>query len=256
MNKLLHSLDRSVVIRAPRAVVFRYFTDAARFAQWWGPGSTIRGEVGAEVVIRYPNQIVARGTVTAIEPDRRIVFTYGYENSHPDLPPGRSLVTVELADDLEGTRLSFRHDFETEALRDLHVAGWRYHLAVFANVVANEAHADAAARVDEWFAAWAETDAARRGELLRACTTEDVIVQDAWACVRGRDDLDGHIANCHVHLPGQRLRVAAPPRHCQGTLLVDWTPAVAGAPPAATGGGTSVVRLAADGRIAAVVGFA
>jgi uncharacterized protein YndB with AHSA1/START domain len=253
MKQLLHQLERSLVIRAPRAVVFRYFTDSVRFAQWWGVGSTIAAEVGGEVVIRYPNQVVARGRVTAVEPERRIAFTYGYENGHVDLPPGRSLVTVDLADDPEGTRLSFHHAFETEALRDLHVAGWRYHLAVFANVVANEHHAAAAAHVDEWFAAWAEADRSRRMALLRVCTTDDVELQDAYACCRGRDDLDGHIANTHVHVPGVRMQVSAPPRHCQGTLLVAWSAVDAEGKP--RGAGTHIVRLAVDGRIAGVVGF-
>jgi uncharacterized protein YndB with AHSA1/START domain len=253
MNELRFPLERTLVIRAPRAAVFRYFTDSARFARWWGKGSTIDAVVGGDVVIRYPNHVVARGSVTRLDPDRGIAFTYGYENSHPDLPPGRSLVTIELTDDPEGTRLSFRHDFATEALRDLHVAGWRYHLAVFANVVADEQHGGAAARVGEWFAAWAEADAARRRELLRACTTDDVSLHDAYACLRGRDELDGHIANCHAHVPGWRMHADGAPRHCQGTLLVAWT--AAGGPANAAASGTSVVRLAADGRIAAVVAF-
>ncbi len=252
-DTLLHSLDRTVVIRAPRATVFRFFTDSARFAQWWGPGSTIAPEVGGEIVIRYPNRIVARGRVTVFELDRRIAFTYGYENSHPELPPGRSLVTVQLDDDAEGTRLSFHHAFETATLRDLHVAGWRHHLAVFANVVADAHHAAAAARVEEWFGAWAETDAVKRRELLRACTIDDVTLHDAHACCRGRDDLDGHIANFHVHVPGMRMQLDGAPRHCQGTLLVGWNVTDSGG--AARGSGASVVRLAADGRIAGVVGF-
>jgi uncharacterized protein YndB with AHSA1/START domain len=250
---LPHRLDRTLVIRAPRALVFRYFTDSARFAQWWGAGSTIAAHVGGDVVIRYPNRIVGRGKVTALEPDRRIVFTYGYENSHPELPPGRSLVTIELADVEDGTRLTFRHDFASAALRDLHVAGWRYHLAVFANVVANEHHAGAAARVEQWFDAWAEADPARRRALLAACTTDTVTMHDSYACCGGRDELDAHIANCHVHVPGVRMRAAGAPRHCQGTLHVAWDATDAAGK--ACGGGTHVMSLAGDGRIRAVVGF-
>jgi len=253
MNKLPFSLERSLVIRAPRQIVFRYFTDSERFARWWGPGSTIDGKVGGTVRIQYPNQIVARGTVTAIRPDRSIAFTFGYENSHPELPPGQSLVTIELLDDPAGTRLQFRHELATEALRDMHQAGWRYHLAVFTNVVANEQHAGIAATCDTWFVAWAETDATKRLALLEQCTTEQVALQDAYSCLAGRNDLDGHIANCHVHVPGVIMQRAGEPRHCQGTALVEWTASDPQGNP--RGKGTHVVSLAADGRIASVVGF-
>jgi uncharacterized protein YndB with AHSA1/START domain len=253
VNELPHSLDRSLAVPAPRALVFRHLADPERFARWWGAGSTIRAEVGGDVVIRHPKGIVARGRVVAVQPDRTIAFTYGYENAGPDLPPGRSLVTIELADDADGTRLALRHGFETRALRDQHVAGWRHHLAVLANVVANEHHRAAPAHVERWFAAWAEADAARRGELLRGCASDDVTLQDAYACCRGRDEVDGHIANCQAHAPGVQMRAAAPPRHCQGTLLVPWDATDAAGKPC--GSGTHVMRLAGDGRIAGVVGF-
>jgi uncharacterized protein YndB with AHSA1/START domain len=251
--KLPHSLTRSLLIRAPRDLVFRYFTDSARFARWWGEGSTIEGRVGGQVKICYPNQVVARGEVTELEPGRRIVFTYGYENSHPELPPGSSRVTIRLTDEPEATRHEFRHDQPEEKLRDHHVPGWRYHLPVFANVVADERHHAAADVIDAWFRAWAETDAAARADLLHTCTTDDVSMQDRFSCLHGREELHGHIGNTHVHLPGINMSRTGEPRHCQGTLLVDW--AAADAQGAPRGKGTNVVRLHPDGRIASVVGF-
>ncbi|MBL9078460.1 MAG: SRPBCC domain-containing protein [Planctomycetes bacterium] len=253
MTDLPHSLTRSLLVRAPRTVVFRYFTDSARFARWWGEGSTIDGRVGGDVKIAYPNGVVARGVVRQLEPDRRIAFTYGYERVHPELPPGSSLVTIELHDDPAGTRLEFRHDLPAAKTRDHHVPGWRYHLSVFANVVADEHHGGAAATIDRWFLAWAEADAAKRRALLADCTTDDVALHDRYSCLRGRDELDGHVANTHVHAPGITMQRAGPVRHCQGTALVDWTAADASGAPG--GGGTNVVRFAADGRIADVVGF-
>lgn len=253
MNNLPFAIDRTLVIHAPRDVVFRYFTDSERFARWWGKGSTIDGRVGGALRIQYPGTVVARGTIEAFEPDRRIVFTYGYENAHPELPPGGSRVTVELHDDPAGTRLSFRHEVATAELREMHRAGWRYHLAVFANVVADEQHAGAAEACDQWFAAWAEADAGKRRALLERCTTDDVALHDRYSCLRGRADLDGHIHNTHVHLPGIVMARAGAIRQCQGTLLVDWEAKDAQGNP--RGKGCNVVTLAPDGRIAAVVGF-
>src|SRR5262249_5445683 len=46
MTELTHSLNRTVVIRAMPETVFRYFTDSARWAAWWGHGSTIDARPG------------------------------------------------------------------------------------------------------------------------------------------------------------------------------------------------------------------
>ena len=250
---LPHSLTRSLVIRAPREVVFRYFTDSERFASWWGEGSTIDGRIGGTVHIRYPNEIVARGEVTRLEPDRAIAFTYGYESSQPELPPGSSLVTIELFDDPAGTRLELRHELTSEGMRDQHVAGWRYQLSVFANVVARAHHGDLAAMLDRWFQAWSEADAANRGRLLAACATDDVAMHDSYSCVTGRGELEGHITNYRVHMPGISMQRDGEPKHCQGTVIVGWT----ASDPAGTrkAQGTNVIELAPDGRIARVVGF-
>ena len=43
---LPHSLDRTVTIQAPPETVFRFFQDSARWARWWGAGSTIDPKVG------------------------------------------------------------------------------------------------------------------------------------------------------------------------------------------------------------------
>jgi hypothetical protein len=57
---LPHHLDRNVVIEAPPDIVFRFFTDAGRWASWWGAGSTIDAKPGGSLLIRR-----------SIQPDRR-----------------------------------------------------------------------------------------------------------------------------------------------------------------------------------------
>ena len=250
---LPHSLTRSLVIRAPRDVVFGYFTDSSRFAAWWGEGSTIEPRVGGAVRIVYPNDIVMRGEVRAIEPNASITFTWGYENSHPELPPGSSLVTIRLHDDPDGTRLDLQHDLPSETMRDHHVAGWRYHLSVFASVVTAAHHRDATAMLDRWFEAWSTTDAEQRARLLAEATREDVAMLDPYSCIRGRDELAAHIANYHVHMPDITTMRTGEPRQCQGTALVDWQ--AQDAEGNVRSAGTNHVQLAPDGRIAAVTGY-
>ncbi len=253
MNPLEHTLDREVVIRARRSTVFRFFTDSARFADWWGAGSTIEGRVGGKVRIVMPGNTIALGEVLAIEAPRRVVFTYGFQATGMPILPGGSTVTITLHDHPEGTRLHLHHAFADAGARDHHVQGWRYQLAVFANVAARLEHVDLPAVLDRWCAAWGEPDAAAREAALTACTTDDVTFRDAYSSTMGRGDLLAHLAAIVVHMPGMRLRRAGEPRACQGAALMDWEAVGTDGQP--KGRGTNFVALAPDGRIASVVGF-
>jgi hypothetical protein len=195
---------------------------------------------------------LATGEVLELVSPERIVFTYGYEGEHKPIAPGGSRVTITLAEHPQGTRLRLVHEVADAAARDLHVQGWRYHLAVFSNVAADEAQAGAGAAVGRWFGAWNEPDAATRARELGELVDERIVFQDAYGATRGREDLLAHLAAVKVHMPGVALEPTGSVRHCQGTALADW---VARRPDGqALSRGTSVFELAPDGRFTRVVG--
>ncbi len=252
MSQLDYALDRTVTIAARRETVFRYFTDSERFAAWWGQGSTIDPRPGGAVRIRFPNAIEAGGEVVAIEPPRRIVFTYGFASGEP-IPIGASRVTIELDETKRGTLVRLRHELPNAAVRDEHVQGWRYQHSVFANVVAKEAHAGAGALADRYFALWGHTDAARRRAELAAIAVEELSFRDPYSCTSGIDDLNAHIAAGQRFMPGVVLKRAGEPRMCQGTALVDWVFTGPDGSPRAKG--TNVFEFDGDGRITGVTGL-
>jgi uncharacterized protein YndB with AHSA1/START domain len=252
MTTLDHVLDRTVTIAARRETVFRYFTDSERFAAWWGAGSRIDPRPGGKVHISFPGDVVGGGEVVEIAPVERIVFTYGFASGRP-IAMGASLVTITLAETPRGTVLRLRHELPTAEARDEHVQGWRYQLAVFANVVAKEAHAGAAALADRFFACWAEPDAAKRRAELLAVATEDVAFRDPYSCTSGVDDLNAHIGAARRFMPGVVLERVGEARQCQGTALVEWAVKAGDDSPRAKG--TNVFELAPDGRLARVTGI-
>jgi uncharacterized protein YndB with AHSA1/START domain len=253
MKALDHVLERTVTIAARRETVFRYFTDSERFAAWWGAGSHIEPRAGGAVHIRYPNGVVASGEVVEIAPVERVVFTYGYEGEGKPIAPGTSRVTITLEQQPRGTLLRLRHELPTAEARDAHAQGWRYHLAVFANVVAREQHAGAATLVDRFLAAWAEEDPAKRRAELQAVAAPDLSFRDAFSCTSGIDDLAAHIVAARVHMPGLRLERRGDVRQCQGTAVAEWVAVAADG--AERGHGVSVFDLAPDGRFARVTGI-
>ena len=83
LGKLEFALEREVLSRAPRKLVFRYFTDSERFARWWGAGSTIAGRAGGAFKIVYPDGSTASGVAV----------------SHTYAVAGSYTVTLKVTDD-------------------------------------------------------------------------------------------------------------------------------------------------------------
>jgi uncharacterized protein YndB with AHSA1/START domain len=221
MTDLPFTLERKVVIQAAPETVFRYFTDSARWAAWWGAGSTIDAMPGGKVYIRYPNGVEASGEVMEVEAPRRIVFTFGYASGKP-MGPGSSRVTIRLEEDGDHTRLHLLHELTDAEAREAHVAGWRFQLSLFGNLVANEVFADAAKTVDAWFDAWAIADNAARESALAAIVTPEVRFRDRYAVFEGLGDLALHTEAVLKFMPGVTMGRRGDIRHCQGAVLADW----------------------------------
>jgi uncharacterized protein YndB with AHSA1/START domain len=252
MQELPYTLERTVVIRAVPETVFRFFTDSARWAAWWGAGSTIDAKPGGKVYIRHANGIESAGEVIEVSGPERIVFTYGFVSGEP-IPAGSSRVTIRLEQAEQGTRLHLRHEFADQAARDEHVQGWRFQLSLFSNVVANEVYANASATVDAWFSAWAVTDHGARGEAFATIAAPGVMFHDRFSVLDGLEDLNAHAGAAQRFMPGMTLKRKGPVRQCQGSVLADWGAC------ASDGGermsGTSLFVFQPDGKLGSVIGF-
>lgn len=252
MTTLPHRLDRTVTIRASCETVFGFFTDSARWAAWWGAGSSIEPSPGGLMRIRYPNGVEVSGEVIEVLAPERIVFTYGYASGSP-IAPGASRVTIRLEPHEGGTRLHLTHEFADAAVRDQHVQGWRYQLAVFGNAVADEIHRDAAGMVQDWFKSWSLTDDQEREQALAKIATAGVRFRDRFSLTEGLADLSAHIAASRRFMPGIRLEPSGQISQCQGTVLAPWVERTADGQERMSG--TNVFVLGSDGKIESVTGL-
>jgi uncharacterized protein YndB with AHSA1/START domain len=250
---LPHSLERTITIEAFPDTVFRFFTDSARWAAWWGAGSSIDARPGGAMRIRHPNGVEVSGEVLEVAEGERIAFTYGYVSGQP-IPPGASRVTITLRPVETGTELRLTHAFADEAACGMHVQGWRFQLSLFGNAVANEVHSNAAAVVDGWYTAWTIADAAERDAALAKVSAPNVRFRDRFSLLNGADDVSAHIAAALRFMPGISLRRKGSVRQCQGTALSEWVAVSADGEEKMSG--TSVFCLGADGRIESATGIA
>ena len=116
-------------IKAGPETVYSFFTDHDRWLSWQGVEGYYDPRPGGVYRMRVIGDAIATGTYTKLEPYRRIVFTWGWENEGDPVPPGSSQVQIDLAPDPEGTMLILTHSELPEAARQPHQDGWEHYLA-------------------------------------------------------------------------------------------------------------------------------
>ena len=100
---------------------------------------------------------------------------------------------------------------------------------------------------------WVVSDEAARNEILARIATPGVSFKDRYSLLDGAADLTAHIAAAQRFMPGIGLTRKGNVRHCQGTVLADWT--AAGPDGVERMSGTSVFLFSPDGRINSVTGL-
>lgn len=119
------SLERRV--RAPASTVFKYLTDGKKWALWQGVETSIDARPGGIFRMNMANGMVARGQFLIIEPDRRVVFTWGWIDQ-PGVPPGSSTVEIDLVEDGTSTIVKLRHTGLPPGEIPFHQMGWAHYL--------------------------------------------------------------------------------------------------------------------------------
>lgn len=122
------AITREIRIAARPETVFAFFTDPAKMIRWKGKNATLDPRPGGIYRVDVNGRNVARGEYLEIVPNRRLVFTWGWEDEGNPVPPGSSTVEVTLVPDGEGTILRLVHrDLPAEA-RAPHAHGWEHYL--------------------------------------------------------------------------------------------------------------------------------
>lgn len=124
-------LVREVRIAAPRETVFRYFTDPARLVAWIGISADLDPRPDGTFRFEVATGEFCSGRYVEVDPPRRVVFTWGWESTAIPVPPGSTVVEVELHEaesDGGATRLVLTHRGLTDDTYDLHDEGWQAYL--------------------------------------------------------------------------------------------------------------------------------
>ncbi|MBO3085297.1 SRPBCC family protein [Cellulomonas fengjieae] len=116
----------SIQIDAPPTVVFAHLVVPARMVAWMGHRAILDAVPGGEFCVDIGGSQV-RGQYLEVEPDRRVVVSWGMAGSE-DLPPSASRVEFVLTPVAGGTRVDLSHTGLPEARAAGHADGWAHFL--------------------------------------------------------------------------------------------------------------------------------
>ncbi len=126
-----NAIEREVFIAATPETVFGFLVDPALMARWIGLSHRLDPRPGGLFQVEVSRGNVARGVYTEIEPARRVAFTWGWDSQDASLamvPPGASLVEIELEPKDGGTVLRLRHSRLPDAASTIHGERWSLYL--------------------------------------------------------------------------------------------------------------------------------
>ncbi len=124
-------------IAAHPSAVYSYLTDSVRWARWQGESAGIQAVPGGIFRMVMANGTTAEGRFVQLVPDARVVFTWGWQGS-ASVPPGSSIVEIELAPDGDGTLVRLTHRGLPAEERAIHAVGWEHYLPRLAAVAAGD----------------------------------------------------------------------------------------------------------------------
>lgn len=112
-------------VAAPPEKVFAYFTDSERWLEWQGTEAELELVPGGIWRVNVTGDGFASGRVVEVVENRRVVFTWGWEQG-PPVPPGSTTVVIDLIPDEAGTLIRLTHKDLPPDQIEIHRHGWEH----------------------------------------------------------------------------------------------------------------------------------
>ena len=101
-------VHRETHIPAPPAAVFALLTDPEKILRWMGTEAQVEPRPGGLYLVNVTGARFARGSFREVVPVHRLAYSFGWDGSEV-VPPGSSLVEIDLIEQPGGTLLRLTH---------------------------------------------------------------------------------------------------------------------------------------------------
>ncbi len=127
---------RETHVPAPPAAVFALLTDPEKILRWMGTQANVEPQPGGIYFVNVTGTRCARGSFREVVPVHRLAYSFGWEGSDV-MPPGSSLIEIDLLEQPDGTLLRLTHTgIPTAELCADHDDGWAHYIGRLAVVAA------------------------------------------------------------------------------------------------------------------------
>lgn len=137
------TVEQTLRISARPEIVWLYWTDPQRMADWWGDTAHLDPRPGGACRVEMDGGPAMVGEFLELVPYERIVFSFGWEAADADgVPPGSTTVEVTLTREGAGTVLTLRHTGLPAAHAAEHEGGWTHFLGRLVETAGREHEAN------------------------------------------------------------------------------------------------------------------
>lgn len=128
MQPEAHVVRRETRVQAPASAIFALLTDPEKILRWIGTDAQLEPEPGGLYLLNVTGGRYARGCFREVVPVHRLAYTFGWDDQD-DMPPGSSLVEIDLIEEQGGTLVRLTHTgLPSEERRADHAKGWEHYL--------------------------------------------------------------------------------------------------------------------------------
>ncbi|MDH2384692.1 SRPBCC family protein [Bradyrhizobium sp. CER78] len=124
-------VQREIQIAAPPATVFAFLTDPQKIVSWMGLEAETELHPGGLYLLKglgNDRSRAARGAFREVVPVHRLAYSFGWEGG-AEVPPGSSLIEIDLIDKDSGTLLRMTHSGLPNAEQCAsHARGWAHYM--------------------------------------------------------------------------------------------------------------------------------
>ncbi len=128
MSTELDVIERVIDIAASPETVFALLTDPEQYVRWKGRTAKLEPRTGGVFDVGFADGGRALGEYVEVVPNRRVVFTWGWDSPRSVVRPGGSTVEIDLEPRGKGTRLRLVHRGLPASERASHTEGWDFFL--------------------------------------------------------------------------------------------------------------------------------
>jgi uncharacterized protein YndB with AHSA1/START domain len=126
------AVERELEIAASPETVWEFLVDPDKAKRWMGIDVSLDPHPGGVYRIEVIPGHIAAGEFVEVDPPRRLVYTWGWEQSGGEqspVRPGSSTIEIELRPTASGTHLRFVHrDLPSAESAESHAHGWDHYL--------------------------------------------------------------------------------------------------------------------------------